>query len=93
MSRLSRPVALLAAAALTLGLLAAAGPASADPSPPGDLVTGGSFEGIVIAPGAAEASQPPIPGWKQTDWARDVLPAGDPAGAEPRREVEPSDTP
>jgi predicted pyridoxine 5'-phosphate oxidase superfamily flavin-nucleotide-binding protein len=21
----------------------------------------------------------PIPGWKQTDWARDVLPAGDPA--------------
>lgn len=25
----------------------------------------------------------PIPGWKQTDWARDVLPAGDPArGAE-----------
>jgi hypothetical protein len=23
--------------------------------------------------------EPPIPGWKQTDWARDVLPAGDPA--------------
>jgi predicted pyridoxine 5'-phosphate oxidase superfamily flavin-nucleotide-binding protein len=23
----------------------------------------------------------PIPGWKQTDWARDVLPAGDPARA------------
>ena len=22
---------------------------------------------------------PPIPGWKQNDWARDVLPAGDPA--------------
>jgi len=22
---------------------------------------------------------PPIPGWKQSDWARDVLPAGDPA--------------
>ncbi len=24
-------------------------------------------------------SAPPIPGWKRTDWARDVLPAGDPA--------------
>jgi hypothetical protein len=24
-------------------------------------------------------TKPPIPGWKQTDWARDVLPAGDPA--------------
>ena len=24
---------------------------------------------------------PPIPAWKQTDWARDVLPAGDPARA------------
>jgi uncharacterized protein len=23
----------------------------------------------------------PVPGWKQTDWARDVLPQGDPAGA------------
>ena len=22
----------------------------------------------------------PVPGWKQSDWARDVLPAGDPAG-------------
>lgn len=28
--------------------------------------------------------EPPIPGWKRTDWARDVLPASDPArGAEP----------
>lgn len=25
------------------------------------------------------AEQTPVPGWKQTDWARDVLPAGDPA--------------
>ena len=25
----------------------------------------------------------PIPGWKLTDWARDVLPAGDPARASP----------
>jgi uncharacterized protein len=25
----------------------------------------------------------PVPGWKQTDWARDVLPQGDPAGAKP----------
>jgi uncharacterized protein len=24
----------------------------------------------------------PVPGWKQTDWARDVLPAGDPARQE-----------
>jgi hypothetical protein len=23
----------------------------------------------------------PVPGWKQMDWARDVLPKGDPAGA------------
>lgn len=23
---------------------------------------------------------PPIPGWKRSEWARDVLPAGDPAG-------------
>jgi predicted pyridoxine 5'-phosphate oxidase superfamily flavin-nucleotide-binding protein len=23
---------------------------------------------------------PPVPDWKRTDWARDVLPAGDPAG-------------
>jgi hypothetical protein len=23
--------------------------------------------------------QPPVPGWKRTEWARDVLPAGDPA--------------
>ena len=22
----------------------------------------------------------PVPGWKRTDWARDVLPANDPAG-------------
>ena len=29
------------------------------------------------------ARQTPIPGWKQTDWARDVLPAGDPARAQP----------
>jgi len=31
--------------------------------------------------------EPPVPGWKRADWARDVLPAGDPArasGAEPR---------
>jgi hypothetical protein len=26
----------------------------------------------------------PIPGWKRTDWARDVLPAGDPASDVPR---------
>jgi hypothetical protein len=25
----------------------------------------------------------PVPGWKQTEWARDVLPQGDPAGAKP----------
>ena len=25
----------------------------------------------------------PVPGWKQMDWARDVLPQGDPAGAKP----------
>jgi hypothetical protein len=29
------------------------------------------------------AQQTPIPGWKQTDWARDVLPAGDPARGQP----------
>jgi hypothetical protein len=28
--------------------------------------------------GAAPA---PVPGWKRSDWARDVLPAGDPATA------------
>ena len=27
---------------------------------------------------------PPVPGWKRTDWACDVLPAGDPARAEPQ---------
>ncbi|HEV8396388.1 MAG TPA: pyridoxamine 5'-phosphate oxidase family protein [Vicinamibacterales bacterium] len=27
-------------------------------------------------------TSPPIPGWKQTEWARDVLPAGDPARRE-----------
>ncbi|HEV8321021.1 MAG TPA: pyridoxamine 5'-phosphate oxidase family protein [Myxococcota bacterium] len=26
-----------------------------------------------------EGSQPPVPGWKRADWARDVLPARDPA--------------
>jgi predicted pyridoxine 5'-phosphate oxidase superfamily flavin-nucleotide-binding protein len=30
-----------------------------------------------FVPHAAEET--PVPGWKQTDWARDVLPAGDPA--------------
>jgi uncharacterized protein len=25
-------------------------------------------------------SEPPVPDWKRRDWARDVLPAGDPAG-------------
>jgi predicted pyridoxine 5'-phosphate oxidase superfamily flavin-nucleotide-binding protein len=25
----------------------------------------------------------PVPGWKQMEWARDVLPQGDPAGAKP----------
>ena len=34
-------------------------------------------ERSVFVPRVGE--QPPIPGWKQTDWARDVLPAGDPA--------------
>ena len=29
-----------------------------------------------------EASEPPVPDWKRREWARDVLPAGDPAGAE-----------
>jgi predicted pyridoxine 5'-phosphate oxidase superfamily flavin-nucleotide-binding protein len=28
---------------------------------------------------------PPIPAWKQMDWARDVLPAGDPALIDPSR--------
>jgi uncharacterized protein len=27
--------------------------------------------------------RPPVPGWKRSDWAHDVLPAGDPAAAEP----------
>jgi uncharacterized protein len=27
--------------------------------------------------------RPPVPGWKRSDWAHDVLPAGDPATAEP----------
>ena len=26
-----------------------------------------------------ENCEPPVPGWKRTEWARDVLPAGDPA--------------
>ncbi len=26
-------------------------------------------------------AEPPVPEWKRTDWARDVLPAGDPAAA------------
>jgi len=26
-----------------------------------------------------EGHAPPVPGWKRADWARDVLPAGDPA--------------
>lgn len=30
-----------------------------------------------FVPHAGEAT--PIPGWKQTEWARDVLPAADPA--------------
>jgi predicted pyridoxine 5'-phosphate oxidase superfamily flavin-nucleotide-binding protein len=29
-----------------------------------------------------EGAAPPVPGWKQTDWARDVLPACDPARSE-----------
>ena len=28
-------------------------------------------------------SDPPVPDWKRRDWARDVLPAGDPAADEP----------
>lgn len=27
-----------------------------------------------------EACEPPVPDWKRREWARDVLPAGDPAG-------------
>jgi hypothetical protein len=27
-----------------------------------------------------EGCEPPVPGWKKTEWARDVLPHGDPAG-------------
>ena len=34
-------------------------------------------ERSAFVPHAGET--PPIPGWKQTEWARDVLPAGDPA--------------
>lgn len=34
-----------------------------------------------FVPHAAEAT--PIPGWKQADWARDVLPANDPARSSP----------
>ena len=34
-----------------------------------------------FVPHAAETT--PIPGWKQTEWARDVLPAGDPARSRP----------
>ena len=34
-------------------------------------------ERSAFVPHAGE--NPPVPGWKQTDWARDVLPAGDPA--------------
>lgn len=34
-------------------------------------------ERSAFLPRAGEST--PIPGWKQTDWARDVLPAGDPA--------------
>jgi hypothetical protein len=29
-----------------------------------------------------EGTATPVPGWKQMDWARDVLPAGDPARSE-----------
>ena len=29
-----------------------------------------------------QASEPPVPDWKRRDWARDVLPAGDPARAD-----------
>jgi len=29
------------------------------------------------------ASETPVPAWKQTEWARDVLPAGDPARSAP----------
>jgi predicted pyridoxine 5'-phosphate oxidase superfamily flavin-nucleotide-binding protein len=29
------------------------------------------------------AEETPVPEWKRADWARDVLPAGDPAGAAP----------
>jgi uncharacterized protein len=34
-------------------------------------------ERSAFVPGGA--TPPPIPGWKQSDWARDVLPEGDPA--------------
>ena len=37
-------------------------------------------ERSAFLPRAGEST--PIPGWKQTDWARDVLPARDPARAE-----------
>jgi hypothetical protein len=37
----------------------------------------GLAERSVFVPRAGEPT--PLPGWKQTDWARDVLPAHDPA--------------
>jgi predicted pyridoxine 5'-phosphate oxidase superfamily flavin-nucleotide-binding protein len=30
-----------------------------------------------------EGCEPPVPGWKRAEWARDVLPAGDPAASPP----------
>jgi predicted pyridoxine 5'-phosphate oxidase superfamily flavin-nucleotide-binding protein len=33
-----------------------------------------------------EGVEPPVPAWKRSDWARDVLPAGDPARQEPEPE-------
>jgi uncharacterized protein len=41
-------------------------------------------ERSAFLPRAGEST--PVPGWKQTDWARDVLPARDPAGAETSRD-------
>lgn len=36
-----------------------------------------------FVPRASASASPPVPEWKRAEWARDVLPAGDPAGAAP----------